>query len=465
MLANEAQPPATEVPVPRTAEAARPGGGRPGLLPAGWPIAVAVAGYPLWWAIGIKDLIFPLAAVPLAWQLLRSRRVRVPPGFWLWGLFLLWVLASALAINLTAPGTLPPSGTGRYLAFAVRFSQYVAVTVFMLYIGNVAEERLPRARVIRWMGLLTVWVVVLGWLALAFPELRFRTPLAGLVPGGDGETALAQVQPVLGYSAPRPAAPFAYTNAWGSNLTLLLVWFAVGWMVLGSMRRRWLGVLVAVASVVPIVYSLNRGVWIAIGLAVVYVGVRLALRGRLVTIGAAAVLLCFGSTAFVASPLSALVTQRAEAGHSDNIRTLLAEDALRAAVSSPVLGYGTTRDTQGSGSSIAVGQSPDCPRCGNRVVGSTGQLWLVLIAQGFVGAALYVGYLGRSLWAFRRDHSPVGIAGSLVLLLILYFSLFYTALSMPLAVAFISIALMWRGRQTSRPPGAAGRVSAKAAST
>ena len=91
-----------------------------------------------------------------------------------------------------------------------------------------------------------------------------------------------------------------------------------------------------------------------------------------------------------------------------------------------------------------MGKTTDCPKCGNRNIGSTGQLWLLLIAQGAVGTALYFGFFIRVLWAYRRDRSPIGMAGTLAILLSFFYVLFYTALLIPLCVVFLSIALMWR---------------------
>ena len=420
-------------------------------LPAGWPIAALVAGYPLWWATGLGDLVLPLVAVPLAWELARSGRIRVPPGFWCWLLFLLTVAVSVVAMDLSPEGTLPPSGAGRYLAFAARLAMYVAVAVVMLYIGNASEEALPRLRVVRWMGLLAIWLVLLGLLALLMPSFSFSTLAGGVLPGASDTAVLAQVQPVLGYESPRPAAPFAYTNIWGDVLSLTGVWLVVGWVLDDSLRRRALGGLVLLAACVPLVYSLNRGVWLGVGLSVAYVAVRLALRGRAAAIAGLCAAVLLGGAALASSPLAPLVEQRADAGHSDGIRTTLALDAVDAALESPVIGFGSTRATQGSGSSIAVGKSADCPQCGNRNIGSTGQLWLLLISQGFVGTALFYAFFVRSLWAARRDTTAIGLAGTLVVLLGLFYSTLYVANGMPLLLAFMSVALLWRN---SRPASA-----------
>ncbi len=419
----------------------------------GWPIAAVVAGYPLWWALGLTPVVFPVAAAFLLWDLARSRRrLRVPPGFWLWLLFLAVVVLSAVMLDVTAPGTVPPSGSGRFAAFTLRLLNYVAVSVFMLYVGNRTERELPRIQIMRWMALLAVWTVLLGFAGVLFPRFAFPTALTLLLPGsvtdllgatGQATAALSQVQPVLGVVAPRPAAPFAFTNAWGNNLSLLLVWLCAVGLVSGR-RTRLLAGAVLVLSAVPIVYSLNRGMWIGLGLSLVYVAVRLAARGRLLAIGTLALIVGVSAIAFVASPLQTIVTERLAHGHSNEARSSLAQDSLRAAASSPLLGYGTTRQTIGSGASIAIGKTVDCPKCGNANIGSTGQFLLLLIAQGFTGTALYIAYFVRTVWAYRLDSSPVGVAGSLVVLLSLFYGLFYSALLMPLAVTFLSIGLLWR---------------------
>lgn len=422
-------------------------------LPVGWPIAAVVAFWPVWWALGLTSLVFPLCGVVLAWQL-RRRRVSLPPGFWLWGCFLLLVACSVVALDAALAGTAPSEGVGRYFAFALRFLNYLTVTAMLLFVGNTTEEELPRRRVIRWAGALAVSCILLGTLSLFLPDFEFVPPGSLLLPGAlreDGATvALAQFQPVLGDPAPRPSAPFAFTNAWGNTLSLLLVWLVVGWGVLGSSRRRLaLWVLLALAAV-TLVFSLNRGVWIGLALAVVVVTVRLALRGRLKALGALALAITLGFAALSVSPLGRLVDARLETGHSNEVRGSLLGSAIEAATESPVVGFGSTRKTLGSDASIAIGPSEACPRCGARNIGSTGQLTLLLISQGFMGVALYVGFLLRMLWAFRRDRSVLGIAGGVVITLQLLYAGFYTALSMPLAITFLSIGLLWRNDRLRR---------------
>lgn len=424
-------------------------------LPASWPIWALVAGFPLAWLLGVTAVMFPVFAVPMAWQLVRLRRVRVPPGFGLWLLFLFWVAISAVALNATAPDTLPPSGFSRYIGALVRLLDYLAMTVILLYVGNASPRRVTQRSVIRSMGTLFVVTVVLGIAAVLFPRFSMRSPISYVLPASlmrsntgttEGVLQLSQVQSVLGYDAPRPAAPYTYTNAWGFALSLLLVWaIALFWVGTDHRRKLLLGVILLVA-VVPIVYSLDRGLWIGLGLSAIYVAGRLALRGRLLAVaGVLASILLIGAI-LVASPLSGIVGTRLQNGDSDQVRSSLASLSLEAAEASPIVGYGSTRQTQGSASTIAVGKSADCSKCGNRQIGSTGQLWMLLISQGFVGTMLYFAFFLRVAWSYRHDRSPTGIAASLAILLSVFYSLFYPALLIPLCITMLSVALVWRNQ-------------------
>lgn len=415
------------------------------------PLALAIVGWPLWWALGLSQLVFIAAAVPLAVALRRRRQpLRLPPGFLLWMLFLLLVLVSGLAIDVDAEGLVKSQGVGRYVAYSVRLANYLAVTVVLLYVCNTKEAVLSRARLIGWFAWLALWAIALGLIAIVVPDLQWTSPLSRVLPGflRDGSTIqVAQVQAVLGDPTPRPAAPFTFTNSWGHNTALLLVWLVVAWGVLGSPRKRILLGLVLAVGAIPIVYSLNRGMWLGLLLALLIAAVRLAVRGRTAMIGVGTVLVGVGAIVFVLSPLQGLVQQRLDSGHSNDVRGWLAETAIDAAKQSPVIGFGSTRRTIGSDASIAIGPTPDCPRCGGRTVGSTGQATLLLVSQGFVGLGLYVGFLAASIWAHRGDHSPLGTAALVVIAMEIFFGLFYTGLTMPLAIVMCGIGMLFRNAQ------------------
>jgi O-antigen ligase len=230
----------------------------------------------------------------------------------------------------------------------------------------------------------------------------------------------------------------------------------VGWYVMGSRARKWMAALIAVAAVVPIVQSLNRGLWIGLGIAAVYVALRLAWRGRLAPLGVLAAVVGVFAILVFATPLVTLVSQRLENPHSNEVRAALNEGALNAAATSPILGYGANRALIGSERSIAIGKSEECPMCGNREIGSDGQFWHLLVAQGIVGALCYNLFFLWNLWRFRHDHSPIGLAGSTVLILVLFFQFLYGSLNSTMAYAMITVALLARNDRELRRERAAG---------
>ncbi|MFL6128110.1 MAG: O-antigen ligase family protein [Mycobacteriales bacterium] len=459
-----ARPPAAPVP------SAAPAGRRRGLLRPGWPLSALIVLFPLWWALGLMELIFPLLAVPMAVQLFRRRPLRLPPGFVLWALFLLWVLAGAVLLGVNPPRTLPAAASTRLIAYAVRLIEYLSMTVVLLYVGNLKEHELPRRRLIGMLGWFFLVATLGGLLGTFWPAFEFTGPIELLLPAGIRSNIYvqslvhpqaAQVQDLLGYSSPRPKAPFDYTNSWGNNMVILGVWFVAGWWASGRPVRRLAMVLVLCVAAVPLVYSLNRGVWIGIGFAAGYVALRVAIRGRpFVLVGTAAALaLC--AAVVLQSPLGQLVQGRLENPQSNSIRASLNEQSVQLALASPVLGYGGTRNALGSPQSITVGRTSSCARCGNFAIGSTGQLWQLLVSTGFVGAALYFGFFLVVLWRYRHDRTVIGIAGSLVVVVMLLFALFYNVLASPLFVLMVSVGLLWRNDQARAAeavsaPGRAG---------
>lgn len=430
-----------------------------------WPVSALMLGYPLWWALGIADFMWIILAVPMiarmiAWRTRRSRGIKVPPGFGLWLLFLVIVVAGIATITLVAPGTVPSLVSRRVLSYVNRTAGYFGDTVLLLYAGNLTERELPR-RAFSWMlGLVGVFAVIGGVAGMLMPHFQFASPLFLLLPKSfqanafvqaAAHPALTQVQNVLGAPGGRPKAPFDYTNLWGECLTILLP-FLLAWAWTGTRRQRLFVAAITVVAIGPLLYSLNRGAWIGAILAVVYLAVRLAARGKaalLAGIGVAAVL---AAILIFLTPLNSIVAGRLENGKSNNLRSHLNALSVKDAIASPIIGYGDTRQEQGSPESIAVGPSAKCPTCGQLAVGSTGQIWLLFVCDGFVGAALYLGFFGFGIWRFRRDRSPYGYAGVLVLLLSFWYLFSYDATGAPLGFTMLAYAIVWKNDQLRRQP-------------
>jgi hypothetical protein len=422
-----------------------------------WPLKTVLLGFPLFWVLGLGEFVWPLMAPPMAYQLWRMRRpVRVPPYFGVWLALLLWVVAGGLMIGQHLPGTL--AGSGGFTGWGLRLVDLAATTIVLLYVGNMTEAEMPTRKVIRWLGFLFGVTVAGGVLGMAIGNVSFSSPFELILPHSLRANyyvkqlvhpGFAQVQDVLGHTSPRPKAPFAYTNTWGNNLSLLLIWFVVGWWVRGSQRKKILAVAVIALALVPVIYSLNRGVWIGLGLTVLYLAFKLAARGHLAVLGSVLGVAAVGALIFALTPLNTVVTQRLQHGQSNSIRSSLDTQAYQAALKSPIIGWGTTRSALGSPSSIAVGKTPSCPTCGNAPIGSTGELWGVLIANGLVGAAFFVGFLILVAFHYRRDQSPEGVAARLVLYLTPFYALFYPELPTALSLAFVGLGLMWRANPST----------------
>ncbi|GGP12145.1 hypothetical protein LDL08_30815 [Nonomuraea glycinis] len=414
-----------------------------------WPIAALLLGYPVWWALGFGGLSVVVLAVPMGIILWRRRPIRVPRGFGLWLLLIAGHLVSGLMLAEMPPGTYGELGLGRFLGYAMRLTLYLSLMIMVLYLGNLTERELPQLRLLRMLGVLFITTVAGGLLGVLAPGFSFTSPVELVLPGWLADNSFvqnlihptaAQTQKVLGYASPRPEAPFEWANAWGSNVSVLLVWFVVGWWVYGTRRRKALAVVLIALAAVPIVYSLNRGLWIGLGLAVCYLIVRVGGRTRVTLCAAAAT----GALVFALSPLAPLVVQRLDSPHSNDIRAFTVSATIEAATHSPVIGFGNTRNATGNHRTITTGKTGWCPGCGHPPLGGDGQLWLMLITQGFAGAALYVAFFAGAIRRHWTDRTPIGLAGVLVMSLVLLYMFIYDGLVTPLSLYFISFALLWR---------------------
>ena len=348
----------------------------------------------------------------------------------------------------------------------LRIAQYLAVTVLLLFIGNLPARAASQHALARMFSALFIATIVGGYIGTLMPHLHFFSPLHYLLPGSvlshqfvarATEVTVAQVQSILpGETASaRASFPFEYTNTWGQNYTLLLPWFLLVWWRYGSTLRKSAAVVVLTLSLYPVAKSLNRGLWFALVAIVGLMLFRWMLRGRIgVLLGTCAVLLV-GLAVLVATPAGATILDRIEHGHSNSGRGNLNDAAIKAAVASPVIGFGAGRLVIGSGASIAIGATPQCPQCGNIATGTDGQLWLLLASQGFPGAAFYIVFFLVCAWRFWRDTSAFGIAGRFAVLLPLFYMSLYPVVGTPLAISLGGLGVLWRNDRLRRADQAA----------
>jgi hypothetical protein len=427
----------------------------------GWPLAWLLVGFPVWWVLGLSTFAPIILAVPMAAYLIQTRSFKVPPGFGLWLVLLACMFISIGMLGVNPPGTVPKTFTHRLGTDLLGIGQYVAATVIMLYIGNHRGMFFQR-RVVKWLSVLCVVVVVGGLVGMVAPNFQLTSPLEYLLPPAlrANHYIHTLVHPVvaqagnnaLGKSTPRPAAPFTFTNTWGNVLSVLLVWLIPACTPV-QLRRKSTAVIVFVVALVPIFYSLNRGMWLGLLVMAIYNALRVSRLKLSAVVPSLAIVGVVVVAVFSIGSTRGIILDRFQHGQSNDIRTYTTQQSIKLAESSPIIGYGTDRTSLGGEKSIAIGRSAACPRCGNPVLGENGELWSLLVSDGLVGVFLYYAFIGYGIRRFWRDRTPVGIAGVGTLILAIGYSFIYNASGMPLVLYLIAYALLWHNEQNRPVPG------------
>lgn len=432
---------------------------RPGWLerrfgPA-WPLKLLLLGFPVWWVLGLASFSFLLFATAMAVQMVRRGGVRVPAGFGVWLLFLAWMGVGVLMLWVDAPGTIAEGGSERLVGYLFRVLWYLAVTVALLYPLSLPSRVLPAQQVYSWLGALLVVATFGGLAGLLAPSFELTTPAELVIPGARGSgfihekvhLTLATPSDFLGYEQARPNAPFTFANAWGNNVGLLLPVFIYGWLLVGKRWQRLSAPVVLLLLAVPIIFSLNRGLWLGLVIEAVFAAVMLARRGRLAALWTLLSVLAVAAVVFMASPLADTLVSRLEHPHSNERRATVAEVVLETTWdASPVLGYGTTRQVEGSFASIAGGATPECRQCAAPPLGTQGFMWRLVFTTGFVGTALFLAFLAMQLVRHLRRLDAEAVLGCMGITVSLLFFMVYDSLESPLFVLMLLIGLMNRRR-------------------
>lgn len=403
-------------------------------LPA-WPLAALFAAFPVWWLLGIGDISWTLVGVVMAFYLVRHGTVTVPRGFGYLLSYLLWVGLSVIAIDTF----------GRLLGFGFRYAQYISLAIVFVYVYN-ARKNLSFDRICGYLTAFWCWMIVGGYLGLLFPTTTIRTPLAMVLPGSLLSNDLVQRMAILhltqGYNPaawvpgdPRPSAPFLYTNNWGNAFSLLLPIVILYIVRVGPGWRRRLLLLAVPVSMVPAFLTLNRGMFLGLGVAAVVIAIRFALQGKFKAILIMAFVFAVGAVMLTVLPVTDRLDNRLEASGTNTGRTGVYSETIARTLTSPLFGFGGPRPADTSSALPPAG--------------TQGQIWMVMFSHGFIGVALFLAVL---VWmivrAFRWPETPgVVITGVLVALLVEVF--YYGILGAGLCITLILGALAMR----EWPPG------------
>lgn len=414
-------------------------GARPATdLPA-WPVGCMLAGLPLWWASGVLDVVTIPFAVLMAWLLARSAGVRVPLGFAWWLLYCALAAGSVVMLDHAAA----------LAFFGYRWLLSAAAGVLFVYVFNARTALTARYL----SGTLTLWfayTTIGGYLGLLIPTGSYTTPVHRLLPASATANELVAqmtVRPFAQYNpngvlelSPRPSAPFLYTNNWGSVYALLLP-FVVAYLVhtWRTLRGRVVAVLL-VASVVPAFLTLNRGMFVSLGVVAAYLAYRALMARQWRVLALVAVAVIAGVVLFVALPVTERLDVRLDehaSATSNDARLSLYRQSLSAVAESPLLGHGAP----------ISGIDPSEPP-----VGTQGQLWMVLVSHGALAAAAWALFFGAMYARGRTRGDPTAVAGCATLLVGGVQSLFYGLLPYGLPLLMIAAAVTAR-TAGSRPAG------------
>ena len=404
-----------------------------------WPFTVMLAYFPLLWFSGLAEMAWiPLAGCMVV-LMIRRGGIQVPRGFAIWLLFLILMGASIIGVDTS----------GRMIGFVYRALLYLTVTVVFVYIYN-ARGTLTTRYVLGVFTLFWLWAVLGGFAGIVAPEFSFRTPLGYILPEAlqanelVGEMVvrrLTQYNPDSWLALdPRPSAPFLYTNGWGNVYSITLPLVIAYLTKIPRGRRFWLLVLLIPLSLVPAFLTLNRGMFVGLGVAAAYLLVRFAIAGRVRQVLSLAVIGVVAVIAAMALDVVSRLTDRVETSSSTEDRANLYDETFSRTLDSPLFGYGAPRPSFTEGAPSA---------------GTQGHLWMVMFSHGFPALICFMGALAWMFFATLRARDTAFLIMNTVQLVILVEVFFYGVLPDGLILTFAAAALAMREQRqplSRRPP-------------
>lgn len=400
--------------------------GRTRYFQPGWIVLWLFTLYPIWWALGIGQFVWGLATIPLVGWALGRRGMRRPPAVALFALYVAWAFFTIVRVD---------SG-GRLLLFGLRYSVYLTSIGLAYYVYNHLD--VAREVFIKWIAWLWVWAIMGGYLGLLMPDGRLsNTPASFVLPRSLRSNEFvanlvrprfAQVRNYFGIDVPRPSTLFAFTNEWGGNVGLLTPFFVAATLYSDDPRRRRMGVIGLVIGVPPMIFSMNRGLWISLVAILVVAAVRNFVAGRTRPLRTLSIAVGVFAAVLFVTPLGRVVTGRLEEGEA-GARSRIYVEAFRGALESPLLGWGGPRPSA----------DPFAP-----AVGTHGHLWFALFSHGFVAAGLYVLFMTWAVVTVVRRSDPVSIMMASVVVVGALQMFFYNMFSGSLPLILVALALCLR---------------------
>jgi hypothetical protein len=381
---------------------------------------------PLWWALGVWYFVWPLFGAAMFVLLATRGRVRLPTGTALWLVFLAVVALSATRLDRIT----------QMFVFTLRYGHLLTAFIVGVYVYNLARDKVPWVRIANPLVLFWFATVALGWVGVLAPELSLPSPLEMVLPERlAGERFIIDIthldatefNPRSDNPIYRPAAPYPYTNNWGTAYCFLVP-FTLAYLT--SVKRGAMRVPLLVSlplSLVPAFLTLNRGMFIGLGAGVLYLLGREIARGRvrlLIPVGA---ILLAGWIVTLFIPVVDLITNRTSTTDTTSDRFDLYVQTWAAVVHSPLLGYG-----QPNAVDTTHAAEP---------LGTQGMVWQVLYSHGIPATiCLYLLFavIARRLAAAV---TPAGLWLSALPVIAVIVTPFYSFIDPNMSVLFFAIAL------------------------
>ncbi|MEV4636836.1 O-antigen ligase family protein [Actinoplanes sp. NPDC049548] len=332
-----------------------------------WPLAVMFALMPLWWGLGVWYFVWPFFGVVLLALLTTRGDVRLPPGTWIW---LIWL--GIIAISATRLERVTS-----LIVFGLRFGHLFTALMVGIYVYNLARDRVSWVRIANPLAVFWLALVLLGWLGVLAPKFSMPSPFQMVLPHGvQSERFITDISrldstefnPLSRNPIYRPAAPYPYTNNWGTAYSFLVP-FVLSYLT--SVRRGRMRMVLLVSlpvSIVPAFLTLNRGMFIGLGAGVLYLLGREIARGRVRLLLPIAGIVLAGWVVTLFIPVIDLITHRTSTTDTNLDRFDLYAQTWAAVLHSPLLGFGqpTSVDTTHAAEPL----------------GTQGMIWQLLYSHG-----------------------------------------------------------------------------------
>ncbi|MEH0843685.1 O-antigen ligase family protein [Micromonospora sp. CPCC 205711] len=379
---------------------------------------------PLWWALGAFYLGWSVFGLVLLALLVARGRVPLPAGTACWLVFLVLVLLSGTRLDRPTA----------YLTFGLRLGFLATALIVCVYVYTLVREGVAWERVLRPLVWYWLSIVALGWLAVLMPTFALTTPVEMALPGGiSGERfiqALTHVRanefnPQSRTPIYRTAAPYPYTNNWGTAYALLVPCVLAYLTSVRTGRFRMVLWASLPLSVVPAFMTLNRGMFLGLGAGLLYLGLRALVRGNARLIVSIAGLVVLVWIVSLVVPVQEMIDARVSSTDTNVDRMDLYVRTWQAVEHSPLLGYGAPKSVD-----TTLAEEP---------LGTQGLIWQILYSHGIPALLVFLTWLVLVARRLAAAVSPAGYWLSTIPVIALVVIPVYAYIDPNLSVIFFAV--------------------------